>query len=263
MTLTTHTLKMKTPGFRYAGFDVPGLNISTSLINDLGTSEPAYKLASKSIPLAWKVALYMVGRDLAFGIEDAESLPEPVMEAGRLVYSECHRKKGEGGIPVGVWHKDAVLFLPRSEKPKGMWPMPNGYALAKYFKDIMCLKENGDIEPSPDTIEEYVWLPPGNGGFIIPPESGEGTYHQVTGTPRQTIRNKKKVIKRLVEAGLTGEQAKNELSRFYRADSGVHAVYSSCNEDSDGPLCVNLYCAPSVRDLSKGSFAARRSAEQK
>lgn len=285
MTIETATV-LKIPSFSYAGFDVPGLDISTHLIDNLALGDtlhrhPACELVPKSIPLAWEVGLYIVGRDLAFGIEDAEPLPEPVKEAGRLVYSYCQKREG-----IGVWHKDAVMFLPRSQKPKEMWSMPEGYAFVKYFKDINGLKENGDIEPSSDTVEKYIWLPPGgdysrerlldirkkhtsSDNFIVPPKSGEGAYHEVTGTPRQTVTSKRKAIKMWIKAGLTKKQAENELSTFHRASSGVRAVWSRSCGHYYGPLSVGVGGVPSDSFVYNGggphddyiyigSFAASR-----
>ncbi len=257
--MTTKTAeKISMPSFRYRGFDVPALDLSTSLIDDLKTSEPAYKLAPKSAPLSWKVGLYMVGRDLEIGSEEAEALPGPVKEAGRMVYSDCQERKAEG-----TWHKDGVLFLPKSEKPKGMWPMPDGYALAKYSMGIAGFTEKDGVwqpDPEHDTIEEYMWLPPGDGRFVAPPDSGEGAYHPL-GPPRFTVGDRKEAVKRWVNAGLTEQQAGKELSIFYRADSGTRAVISWSDGD-DGPLCVNLYGEPRGRGSSIGSFAASRSAER-
>lgn len=76
----------------------------------------AYELAPVSTPLAWRVALYSVGRDLALGEKDAERLPEPVRQAGSLVYKDAQERKGRGG-----WHKDGILYnIPRTETPKGV-----------------------------------------------------------------------------------------------------------------------------------------------
>ena len=252
---------LKFPGFTYMGFDIPGLEIPTSLIDDLGPGEPAYKLVPKSIPLAWRVGLYLVGRDLSLGIEDAEYLPEPVKKAGKLVYQDTQKRKGRGG-----WHKDGVLFLPKSETPKGMWQMKDPYVLAKHFKDIEGFEEkDGEwkIKSLPDTREEYVWLPEGDGNFVVPPTKHEITpYHPITGTPFETIENREKAIKRWTDAGLTEEQAKKEVSRFYRRNSAGLAAVFSWSFGSDGPLGVLLDSGPRSWDPDVGSFPASRSAER-
>ncbi len=252
--------KIALPGFRYGGFDVPALDLSPSLIDGLGTSEQAYKLAPKSVPLSWKVGLYMVGRDLGLGSQEADALPGPVKEAGRMVYSDAQKRKAEG-----VWHKDGVLFVPRDQAPKGMLQPNDSYALARYFKNTDGFEQKGDvwtIKPSPQTEETLVWLPKGGGSFVVP--TMDGLYNPITGTPFETIGNKEEAIKRLVKAGLT-EQLPNkdnkEISRFYRADSGARAVVSWSNGDY-GPLCVDVSYEPWFRSSDIGSFAASRSAER-
>ena len=142
MPIATQT-RIKIPGFAYRGFEVPALEMPIDIISNLGTSEPAYKLAPNSTPLAWRVALYSVGRDEALGEEYVEMLPTSVREAGRLVYFDAQERRAGGG-----WHKDGVLYLSRDQTPKGMrQPKDEGYVLAKYFKDIEGFNENGEIIP--------------------------------------------------------------------------------------------------------------------
>jgi hypothetical protein len=250
---------MKLPGFRYMGFDIPGMELSEALVDDLGTSEPAYKLAPKSAPLSWKVGLYMVGRDLEMGSDDAEALPSPIKKAGRMVYSNCQERKVEG-----TWHKDGVLFLPRNQAPKGMLqPKDEGYVLARYFKDIEGFDEKDDdwvIKPSYQTEDTLVWVPKGGGSFVVP--TMDGSYNPVTGTPFETVENRKEAVKRWEKAGLSPEQAEKEISRFYRSDSGTRAVFSWWSDDDVGPLCVDLSGVPWSWDSDVGSFPASWSAER-
>ena len=245
------------PGFTYRGFDVPALGMSTALIDDLGTAEPAYKLAPKSTPLSWRVTLYTVGKDLSLGIEGAESLPTPVKEAGRLVYSDAQARQGRG-----CWHRDGVYILPRSDAPKGMrQPEDDNFVLARYFKDIEGFedKHGWKINPSPNTREELVWLPFGDGGFVVP--TMDGAYNPVTGTPCETVKDRMEAVKRWVSAGLTEEQARKELSRFYRRSEGTTAVYS-WSGDYNGALSVSLVSAPDDGYISLGSSPASRAAER-
>jgi hypothetical protein len=261
--------KLKIPGFKYRGFDIPGSELSPSLIDNLGTSDWAYAIAPKSVPLAWKVGLYMVGRDLdllprychlRFSKETKE-LPEPVKEAGRVVYSHCHQRE-EGG----VWHKDGVLIVPRSEAPKGiLQPKDDNYTLARYFKDIDSFEEkNGvwTIKPSAQTEETLVWLPRGfesagiptfdTDSYIVP--TMDGAYNPITGTPFETIVDRTRAIKRWVKAGLSEQQAEKELSVFYKSDhnidlhpleeyTSIRAVYSWSSSDG-GPLCIGIDYTP-------------------
>jgi len=246
------------PGFTYRGFDVPAIGMPASLIDDLGTGEPAYKLAPKSTPLSWRVALYSVGKDLSLGIEDAESFPMPVKEAGRLVYSDAQARQGRG-----CWHKDGVYILPRSDAPEGMLqPEDDGCVLARYFRDIEGFeKKDGGwkINPSPNTREELVWLPFGGGSFVVP--TMDGVYNPITGTPFETVKDRDEALKRWASAGLTEEQAAKELSRFYRRNSGTAAV-DSWSSGYYGAMCVLLYNAPAYRYDNLGSFPASRAAER-
>ncbi len=256
--MTTKTAGiLKTPGFSYRGSDVPAIRLSDSLIDDLGTSELAYKLAPKSAPLSWRVVLYRVGRDLSLGIDDVDSLPTPVKEAGRRVYARCQKKKAEG-----TWHKDGAYILPRSDTPKGMLqPKDESFVLARYFKDIEGFenKDGWKIKPSTNTEESLVWLPHGGGFFVVP--TMDGAYNPITGTPFETVKDRNEALKRWVSAGLTEEQADKEISRFYRRESDTAAV-CSWSSDDNGPLCVYLNDEPALRDISLGSFPASRTAER-
>jgi hypothetical protein len=64
-----------------------------------------------------------------------------------------------------------------------------------------------------------------------------------------------------MDAGLTGEQAKKELSRFYRRDSGSAAVCSGSFDDF-GPMYVNLDYVPDDVSDGLGAFAASRAASR-
>ncbi len=240
---------IKFPGFAYSGFDVPALEMSESLIEGLGTNKKAYELATDSMPLVWRVALYTVGRDLAWGVD--VNLPQPVKDAATLVYADAQGRKGRGG-----WHKDGILYLSRDQAPKGMrQPEDKDYVLAKYFIDIGGFEQKDDkwkIKTSPTTREEFVWLPKGGGAYAVP--TCDGVYNHLTGTPIETIEDSEKAIKRWMETGLTEEQALKELSRNYRKDSGI-AVVGSWSDACSGPLCVDLDSGPWRRDTLIGSFS--------
>lgn len=254
---TTETAQIvKIPAFSYRGFDIPAVDMSTDLINDLGTSEPAYKLAPKSAPLAWRVGLYMVGRDLELGEAYAEALPEPIRQAGSMVYKDCQARKGRG-----VWHKDGVLIEGTDATIKGNTRPGKDYLAARFFKDIDGFEEKDgiwQIKPSPQTREERVWVPKGGGSFIVP--TMDGAYNPITGLPFETIESRDNAVNRWIDAGLSPEEADNEVSRFYR-DSGTHAVLS-WSFDYYGPLCVSVFSEPGGRDSSFGSSALSRSAER-
>jgi len=246
---------LQTPAFTYRGFDIPALDVPGELIDNLGTAEPAYKLAPKSAPLAWRVGLYMVGRDLELGEDDAETLPEPVRQAGRMAYEDCQARRGRG-----AWHKDGILFEPEATIRGSVRPGKDYFA-ARFFRDIEGFEQTDDgwkIKPSPDTRESRIWVPYGSGHFIVP--TGDGAYNPITGTPFETIKDRDRAINRWLDAGLTEEQAEAELSRFYRG-SNVNAV-SSWSFGSNGPLCVSLGGGPWDGDSSNGSFAVSSSAER-
>lgn len=246
---------VKTPAFTYRGFNIPSLEVPAQLIDDLNTGEPAYKLAPKSTPLSWTVGLYMVGRDLMLGESDAEALPEPIREAGKMVYTKAQAREGEG-----IWHKDAVLIEPGAGI-KGSVRPGNDYVAARFFKGIEGFEKTDDgwkINPTPDTEESRIWVPYGDGRFIVP--TSDGAYNPITGTPFETIADREKAIKIWADAELTEKQAGREVSRFYRGN-GVHAVYS-WSSDSSGPLCVLLDNVPRFRGSNAGSSALSRSAER-
>ncbi|MEW6664144.1 MAG: hypothetical protein AB1512_02840 [Thermodesulfobacteriota bacterium] len=244
------------PGFRYKGFDVPAIDIPVSFFEDTGTGEPACKLAARSAPLAWRVAFYSIGRDLALDIEDAEALPASVKDAGKLVYFDAQERMAGGG-----WHRDGAYILPKSDAPKGMLKPKGDFRLARYFRDIEGFEEKQDgwrINPSPVSEESLIWLPTGHGFFIVP--TMDGIYNPATGTPFETVCDWKAAVKRWVSAGLTEEEARKEISCFFRTDGGTAAV-ASFSGDYEGPLCVNLD-GPGGGDPALGSFPWRRAAGQ-
>ena len=256
LTLTSEAVEI--PAFRYRGFDIPALDVPEDLIANLGTSEPAHLLAPKSPPLAWRVGLYVVGRDLSLDEEDAEMLPEPVRQAGRVVYDDCQART-EPGKGSGTWHRDAVLFEPGTSI-KGNTRPGKDYVAARILTDLEGFEEiSGEwvIKASPDTKESRMWVPLGSGHFIVP--TGDGAYDRETGIPNEVISNKSKAIKRWTEAGLTDEQAGRELTRFYSGD-GLRAV-RSWSYDDNGPLCILLGVVGWSRDSYFGLFTASSSAE--
>ena len=251
----TKTETLSFPGFRYAGINVPGSEIPASLYSDLGSGEPAHVLAPRSSPLSLKVGLYMVGRDLELGIGDAESLPSDVKEAGRAVYAECQAKRGRGH-----WHKDAVMIRPGDTIP-GQSKPGDDYVVGIFFQNIKGFsKPNGrwDIDATPDTKEEKLWLPVGGGRYIVP--ARYGAYNSF-GVPDETVEKEKEAIERWKSAGLTEDQARRELSRFYRGEEGLFAVYS-WSYDLIGPLGVDLSGGPDYWGPLIGSFASSRPAER-
>jgi hypothetical protein len=247
---------LKTSSFTYAGFDVPALEVPVSLIDDLGTDRPAYELASQSTPLAWKVALYTVGRDLALGVDAARVLPQAARELGRRVYASAHKREAQG-----TWHKDGVILLPRNARPKGVM-LPDGFVPAKYFKDILGFEEKGnewEIQPSQKTEEILTYMPRGAGRYVVP--TMDGTYNPTTGTPFDTVLNKDVAIRRWLAAGLSEEQAEKELSLFLREEIGTYAVRSWSGSEG-GPLGISLGETPDKGDEDTGSFPARRKGER-
>jgi len=258
---TTETAQIvKIPAFSYRGFDIPAVDMSTDLINDLGISEPAYKLAPKSAPLAWRVGLYTVGRDLELGEADAEALPEPIRQAGSMIYKDCQART-EPGKGSGVWHKDGILIEGTDSTIRGSVRPGKDYLAARFFKNTEGFEERDgtwQIKTSPQTREERVWVPNGGGNFIVP--TMDGAYNPITGLPFETIENRSKAVKRWIDAGLTPEEADKEISRFYR-NQGTRAVYSWSYVD-DGPLAVDVNDGPGGRGSIAGSFALSRSAER-
>jgi len=248
--------KIGFPSASYRGIDIPGSKILKTLYSDFGTSEEAYNLAPKSSPLSLKAGLYLIGRDLAYGIGDADSLPEPVKEAGRLVYEYAQQRKGRG-----VCHKDGVIIELNATIPGNIRPGED-YVVGIYFQNIRGFKKKGDgswdIDTLPETREEKIWLPEGGGSFIVPTRYGSNNR---LGLPDETIEDENEAIKRWVDAGFTEEQARKELSRFYKRNQGTAAVLS-WSDNRDGPLGVYLVGEPDRRSSGVGSFPASSPAER-
>jgi len=244
------------PGFKYNVFERPAGRIDLSLYSDIGSGEPASVLAPRSSPLADKVAFYTIGRDLTLGLEQAEALPEPVKRIGRAVYEDCQkRRRGEESYQA-TWHKDAVLIEPEATIPGNPRPGKD-YVAARYFQNIERFKEDeSDVVATPQTVEERLWLPMGDGKYMFP-DVGQNTRF---GLPQRTGEFGE-VVKAYVNAdlGLTEEAASREASKFFRGNEGLFAVGS----DSDpgvGGLCVDLVGGPGGGCDGIGSFPLSRSA---
>ena len=117
MPVTTTQSAIALPDFRYTGIDNSAHILERQLYNDLGPGEPAYVLSPRSAPASLKVSLYRVGRDLTFGLNDADNLPESVKEAGRLVYEDCEKRF-------------ETLFLIRITSPK------DNYCTTSYYDSL-------------------------------------------------------------------------------------------------------------------------------
>jgi hypothetical protein len=264
MSNSEHTSPLK-----YRGFYIPG-QIPSCLIEDFAEKKstdrsPFWDFAS---PLVHRVVLDVIGRDVEWGMKDAEALPDGVKEAGIAV-------RGRQGI-CGT-HNDALVFIPKSETPKGMRQMPDPYRLARYHKGIEFPEEMVSCGPQawtlstreddlPSREQTYIWLPQTgnakNPRYIVP--TGEGAYHRVTGTPFETIEGREEAIERWREAGLTREEAERELSTF-RIMGPEPIGYSrlvavdSLSLHGD-PLCIVLrsYDLPSDMNLQPSLYSRIR-----
>ncbi len=248
--------KLKLSKFKYAGFEVPSLEMNGGeLYANLQTEKPAYELAPQSIPLAWKTAYFLVGRDLSLGINDfgVESLPDEVKEFGTNIYNECQAKNGRGH-----WHKDGVRLLGTKATIKGS-TRPAGAIAAEYFTDIQGFDEEGRIIPSKDTHHqnpEKIWVPEGKGRFMIYTRVG---LYQPQGIPFETEENMEDALNSISEAlEISAGKAKELLNRFYRGTKGDHAVGSN-SYVHDGALGVGLGSGPRSWYGGVGSFPASRS----
>ena len=216
--------KLELPGFMYRNFEVPSIDLSASLIENPRSDKYVHELAAASAPLQWRVALYHVGRGLAWGGEEAQRLPEAVRKAGRDIYENAQQCRAGTRAGEGTFHNDAVYIYPKSHAPKG-WVQPYGdYRFGIYLKGIEGFEQKDGVwEPklTPETKEIRLWVPEGNIRFIVP--TSEGAYHPETGTPLATEANREKALKLWMEAGLSAEQARNELSIAYRRNEGLAA----------------------------------------
>ena len=249
---------VKFPGFKYGVFERSEGRVNLSLYSDIGPGESASVLAPRSSPLADKVAFYVIGRDLALGLDQAETLPEPVKRIARNVYADClarSRKK----VPEpwqATWHKDAVLIEPSATIPGNSRP-GEGYVAAKYFQNIERFTEDeSDVVATPQTVEERLWLPQGGGKYMFP-DVGQNTRF---GLPQRTG-ELGEVVKAYVNAdlGLTEEAASREASKFFRGSEGLFAVGSD-SSSGGGALCVSLGGGPGYGYVGVGSFPLSRSA---
>ncbi|MBI5347558.1 MAG: hypothetical protein HZB66_03035, partial [Candidatus Aenigmarchaeota archaeon] len=250
---------LELPGFNYDNFYTPAIALSSSLIENARSGRYAHNLAADSAPLQWRVALYHVGRGLEWSDQEAQRLHDAVKEAGKQIYENaqlCRQGKRYG---EGTFHRDALLLYPKSGAPKG-WRQPKGdYKFGIYLQGIEGFEKKGEewkpVECS-DTKEIKLWVAPGDGRFIVP--TTDGAYHPEAGIFLATEEALKKAIGMWMETGLSEEQAKNELSKGYRKDSGLAAVESWSYGDG-GSLCVDLRYGPGYRGYFGGSFPASRS----
>jgi hypothetical protein len=250
---------LRTSAVKYRVFDIPDLELYTSLFDGLGEKHAVYELVPRSSPLSIKTGLYVIGRDLEYRIGDAESLPEDVKEAGRLVWRMCH--EGEQIAKCHV-HNDAVLFEYKSDIPELEKPADDYFA-ARLFHNIAGVeKVNGVWRPvmQHNSKEMRFWCPPNGNRISVP-----STYNRF-GFADETVDRlgKEDVIRDLMNLGLTEEQAKNEVSKDARGgdpfkDNQIVIIFSYYDDCSYfGPLAINMGVHPEfVENKIFGAFPAR------
>jgi hypothetical protein len=245
------------PGFKYGVFEIPGGKLCLSLYADVGSNEPACVLATKSSPLADKVAFYTIGRDLALGSEQAEALPQPVKRVAKSVYEDCQARsmQRDSETRQGTWHKDGGFVEGPLETILGNLRPGNGYTVARYFQNIEGFTDRMDVIATPETREERLWLPVGDGRRYILPIVGQNTRF---GLPQATTDDFSKAVRAFADAlGVSEEQAKHHVSRFSRVRRGLFAVCSE-SYSGNGALCVILTYGPLSKNGAYGSFPLSR-----
>ncbi len=260
-TYGTHSI----PSFSYRGFNVPALNFASppSFTYEAKTKGDVVLMSS---PLSWRAGLYAVGRDLALGVKAAQNLPESVKRAGKLVYLEAHVEMEVCDSGQEYIHNDAVLIVPRSEAPKGMLRMREPWMLTRFFTEIDGFKKEGgkiDIIPSPETRDQYVWLPAN--GYAVP--TRDGWQHPV-GTPFETVKSRETAIKNLVDrAGLNPDEAHNEIMRFERGSThhklNKFFIVNSSSGRIDGPIGIGTWMRPEWCYDGEYSWFAPRKGDRK
>ena len=243
------------PAFDYRGFSVPAIELQKELHGYLNTGKPAHELAPLSSPTAWKVALYHVGRDLSYGFDGAEKLPETVKQVGVLVYADCQAKKG-------IWdcHKDVAAILDSKATIPGSLRPGKDYVVALFYQDIQGFKEKSnelEIIPSTDSRKQdpvKIWLQPGYNRIIVPTRDG---LYSPLGTPIESLPEgqDEKAEKRYSDAGL---DYKKERSLSFIAYDGLHVADSGSSEHG-GTLVFHLFNGPRYGSCSSSSFLASRS----
>lgn len=251
---TPGNLKTKnTPSFDYMNFRVPGLSdygvllysdsgfhVNPQLVLNHEDKGPLYIMNGGMEPLVLRSAFYTIGRDLLLmDAEKAERLAPEVRMAAKSVYRQARQK-----LRKGAWHGDCFVFIEKPDVPKGiLHPSDEGYMPAWCYSDVEKVVPDGDgykIETKSTTTETFLWLPPGEGRFIVPTK--DGTYHPVTGTPFETVKDRKEAKKRWVSMGLSDTEADMEISRFYRElpKDRKYGISCSLSGDECGPFGISI-----------------------
>jgi hypothetical protein len=247
---TQEAVLTEIPAFHYKEFDIHTIRASEPLISNLGSGDPAYKLAEQSSSLLDRVAFYTVGMDLALRRGDAEALPEDVKRLGERVYGDAHGERVYGDVQVRpgrrVCHRDAVVFVPGSETPGTRYGQ-QGTVLADYHRDISGFDISPDgkilgVIPSSKTKIIRVRLPKGYGSLVAP--TCDGILHPETGTPFYATEDREEALGLWKKwEGLSREQAIEHTSRFFRGRSGIVGVASGRGGGS-GPLGTYICIDP-------------------
>ncbi len=247
--------------FNYRGLGRGGFGLEESLYANFG--ERFAEIAGKAGTLSKKTGLYILGRDLQRGVEDAESQPEGAKMAAKAVYADAQQRR-QGKNYAGTCHSNAIEILGSSATIKGNAKPPGEYVAAIFYENTGGFEKNRSggyevIEIPGKTTKHNIWLPEGGGSFII--YRIQADAYNWLGLPDETTPDIGVAIKSFMKAGFTEQEAKNEISRLYWGGKGLRAVLSNSNVLS-GPLCVNFDSEPWFRIPNIGSFAVSSIAER-
>ncbi len=249
------------PGFMHRGIYVEGGSMPRSGYSDLGSNESFAVKALRSSPATVMTGLYFVGEDKTDGM-DLKHVPKGAQEGGLVIYRDCQdRARGKQGWQGRVY-KDVIVLLPKNQTPKGHTQMGDRHRLARYFRNVENLQEDGTFTETEEPIFP-AWVPVN--GIAVPTPHGlvdlrTGICLETVESKADKLENEEEALARWEQASVPREQAKNRLSRFYiGGEFGVTYAVGSGADDYDGPLCFDLDDRPGGRYLGIGSLPLSRS----
>ena len=151
--------------------------------------------------------------------------------------------------PLSAW--PLLVFMEKSEVPGHIWhPSDESYSPVWYFSDIEKVENAGkgyNIRSKNSTTKTFLWLPPGNGSFIVPTRSG--IHDHVTGMPLETVGDRAEAKRRWMLSGLSDIEAEREISCFFREmpEGARYGITCSMSGDESGPLGISIKSVGTIK----------------
>ncbi len=243
--------------FRVGRAEIEGGTIPRELYEGIGSNDTYAAKSARASPARVKSFLYIAGSP-AFSIE----VPESTLTTGRILHQD-QIDRSQGRKPYqGHIHNDVLVYLPKSQTPRGHTQMGDRWHLARYHINVKDLQPDGTFTETEEPIFPS-WVPvdgvavPNAHGYLDP---DTGLFLETVESKADRLQDEEEAIQRFRQANIERNLAMPELSRVY--SGGNHNtvyVVRSVADDYDGPLCFSIRDGPGGRGPDIGSLPLSRS----